>query len=302
MSIADLIINLYGSLYNRKRIPIFVFSPFRYVLRIAANKILPMIYNKSISPSRKNQLQNDKIIVSLTSFPARIDSVWLVIESMLRQTIVPYKIILWLSKDQFESVECLPESLKKRQNDIFEIKLVEGDFRSHKKYLYAFINFPDNPVITVDDDIFYPSTLIESLYKQHLKTPNDIVCRYARRIKYDLNGFRLPYSQWSDRYDYIGSDVFFGSGGGTLFVPNKLFKDVTNVKLSMKLCPLADDVWLNAMVRLNGLSVVPVTRNLILPIFSKSNESLSSVNVLQDFNDVQINNIINHYKKDLFGR
>lgn len=76
-----------------------------------------------------------KIIVSLTSFPARINNVWLVVECMLRQTVHADKIILWLSKDQFPSDDCIPFSLKKRISDVFEIRMVSGDIRSHKSII-----------------------------------------------------------------------------------------------------------------------------------------------------------------------
>lgn len=302
MKIPDLIINFYGALHNRRFVPVRFLSPVRYLVRLAANKIIPFLYNKPYRSSKRGGRQNEKIIVSLTSFPARIGSVWLVVESLLRQTTLPDKIILWLSVDQFESIAGLPESLKKRQNDVFEIKLVEKDYRSHKKYLYAFVDYPDDIVITVDDDIFYPSTMIESLYQAHLQNPNAIICRYARKMKRDIDGRLLSYRRWSDCFEKKDMDIFFGSGGGTLFVPSKLYKDVTNVNLAIKLCPYADDVWLNAMTRMNGLPIMPITNHLILPVLCESKENLKSINVDQDLNDVQINEIVDYYKTNVFDR
>ena len=80
-----------------------------------------------------------------------------------------------------------------------------------------------------------------------------------------------------------------------------LYKDVTDINLAMKLCPYAEDVWLNAMARMNGLAIIPITRFLILPIFSKSKENLKSINVDQGLNDTQINNIMKYYKINIFG-
>ena len=50
-------------------------------------------YKKIVPTNRK-----PKIIVSLTSIPSRIHLTHLVIESILRQTVLPDKIVLWLSK------------------------------------------------------------------------------------------------------------------------------------------------------------------------------------------------------------
>jgi len=40
--------------------------------------------------------RQSRIIVSLTTYPARINSVWITVSSLLQQTMKPYKVILWL--------------------------------------------------------------------------------------------------------------------------------------------------------------------------------------------------------------
>ncbi len=297
MNILNLIVNFYGALYNRKYIPARVLSPVRFILRFIANKTLPLYLNHAYYYHSAKLQGEKKIIVSLTSFPGRITTVWMVVECMLRQTVKPDAIILYLSKKQFSSMDVLPDSLKRRIGNIFQIKLVENDFRSHKKYFYAFLEYPDDIVITIDDDIFYPTKMIEDLINQHKKNPDAIICRYGCKISYDKDGNLLPYTFWEESYNYHKIN-FFGSGGGTLFTPSKLYKDVTDINLAVKLCPLADDVWLNAMVRLKHLDVICITRNLILPIFSDSKESLCSINNGEkNMNDVQLRNVIDYYKK-----
>lgn len=299
MNIIDSIINLYGVLYNRRMIPVRFLSPLRLVTRILANFIIPrMLGLNCVKVVSLNENKGKKIIVSLTSFPGRINTVWMVVECMLRQTIRPDAIILWLSKDQFKSIDEIPLSLKKRQNSIFKIRLVEKDYRSHKKYLYAFQEYPNDIVITVDDDIYYPSTMIASLVECYKKDGDAVVCRYGAKVSYNENGDILPYASWKESFDCRKND-FFGSGGGTLFQPRKLYKDVTNIELAMRLCPLADDVWLNAMTRLAGLSVMHITRRLILPVFSDTEETLCSVNVGENKNDEQIKNVIAYYDGEL---
>ena len=43
------------------------------------------------------------VVVSLTSFPKRIDTVDIVIKSMFKQTVIPDKILLYLSKEEFKN-------------------------------------------------------------------------------------------------------------------------------------------------------------------------------------------------------
>ena len=65
---------------------------------------------KQESQYRVNTVQRErKIIVSLTSFPARFEKLHLVIRSLLVQTMPPDAIILYLDDD----VEELPDSLRK---------------------------------------------------------------------------------------------------------------------------------------------------------------------------------------------
>ena len=54
---------------------------------------------QGISPGNKRRR---KVIVSMTSIPARIDKVWITVESLLRQTYKPDEIIVWLALDEFE--------------------------------------------------------------------------------------------------------------------------------------------------------------------------------------------------------
>jgi len=298
--IINIIVNFYGFLYNRRGIPIVVFSPFRFLFRKIANVFLPILL-KNAGPSRQPLKKNvKKIIVSLTSFPGRIDSVWLVIVCMLRQSMAPDLIILWLSKQQFEDFSALPVSLKKILSERFQIRLVDGDYRSHKKYLYAFQEFSNDIVITIDDDIFYPTNMIKELYKAHLVNPKAIICRYGKSIKHK-DGSLAPYRTWKEYYSLDEKNIFFGSGGGTLFVPSVLHSDALDISKAFDLCPLADDIWLNAMARLNAVEIIPITRCLILPIIIQNEETLCSVNVDQNMNDKQLSAVNTAYFKT-YGR
>ena len=71
-------------------------------IRKAVN-ILERSYCNHLNPSifeGGKKRRDDSIIVSMTTFPARIGYVHLAIKSLLNQTVSPRKIILWLAKDQ----------------------------------------------------------------------------------------------------------------------------------------------------------------------------------------------------------
>ena len=82
-----------------------------------------------------------KIIASLTSYPARINIVPYVIASILNQTMKPDKIILWLAEAQFPDKE-LPKVFDEVKACGVEIKFCPEGIGPHKKYYYAMKEYP----------------------------------------------------------------------------------------------------------------------------------------------------------------
>lgn len=287
-----------NDLFNRLKF----YSFLRFFLRLLANILIP-IYFKLTLFDEKYKIPEctksaNRIIVSLTSFPARIDRLWLVIETMLRQTRRPDMIILWLSKEQFASIDLLPKRLLDQQKRGLKIVIKEADLRSHKKYYYALKEYPHDILITIDDDIFYKTDMISTLLFYHYRYPNYIIANFAFGMKY-LNGELLPYNSWINNndihYEVKGYDIFFGSGGGTLFPINSLHKLVLSSDDFMKISPFADDVWLNAMCRINEFPVFrTVYKGLWLPVLNKKDVRLTTYNVANNQNDVQIKLVRNY--------
>lgn len=240
-----------------------------------------------------------QIIISLTTFPARINKVHLVIECLLRQTYDNLRFILWLSKNQFPD-ETIPNSLKRLIDYGLEIRFVEGDIRSHKKYYYAFNEFKDSLVFLADDDIFYPSWMVEDSYNKFILygAKKIVIGHWGYKMLYESNGNLKSYNSWSQDFSIEDPNLFFGSGGGTLIRPCELYEDCCDKDLLLKLAPTADDIWLNAMCRLAGVKVF-VNLNYHMPIIIKNNIELRSVNYLENQNDVILKQISDYYIQQL---
>jgi hypothetical protein len=71
------------------------------------------------------------VIVSLTSFPARIAGVELTIASILRQSVQPEHVVLVVSEEEFPG-RILPERLLRRQGRGLEILWTERNLRIHR--------------------------------------------------------------------------------------------------------------------------------------------------------------------------
>lgn len=290
---------VYGYTKNYRGVPVWALTPFRRLIRNIATKRLPNSFLKK--PANIDRPRNENVVVSLTSFPARIGYVFLTIESLLRQTMLSGKIILWLSKDQFPTEDSVPDRLRFLQNEVFSIRYVEGDIRSHKKYYYSFLEYPEKTIITVDDDIIYPPKLVEELVGISKSFPKCIIANVARKLSYhdgQLNNYRM----WLPTRPYDKKDIVQIGIGGVLYPPKCLFEDCLKLELSQKLAPSVDDLWLNAMARLQGTCVVKTPHNKsFLPIVINNNQTLTSVNNGQNRNDIQLNQIREYYAKTKLG-
>jgi hypothetical protein len=248
---------------------------------------------------KKLTFNNDAIIISLTSFPARINGVWMVLASLLLQKQDNIRIILWLSQCEFSTLQSLPKRLIKMMDLGVEIYLMPDNLRSHKKYYYALGKFSNNVIIVVDDDILYRSDLVSTLVETHYKYPNYVICNRGILMKL-RNGQLQNYNEWSNKipigepsYQILATGV-----GGVLFPPESFHKDVFNIDIFKSTCFFADDIWLNFMSRLNNTKTVHTGyKSQFLTILFTQTISLKRNNVDNGGNDVQIKNIDIFYKK-----
>jgi hypothetical protein len=141
----------------------------------------------ALHPSGRSQ----QVIVSLTTFKTRVPEIWKVIESLLRQTVQPDRIILYC---QMDNLAALPQELLNQRERGLEIELCDDSLRSHTKYYYAFKQHPEDIVITVDDDMFYQSDLVETLLKFHEQYPNAIIANWVKEIARTSD----KYKMWPD--------------------------------------------------------------------------------------------------------
>jgi len=196
-----------------------------------------------------------KIIASLTSYPKRIGTVHQAIETLLKQTILPDKIILWLADSQFPQKEKeLPSELLSLRSERFQIRWTK-DIKSYKKLIPALEFFSDEIIITFDDDIFYEKQRIELLLRAYRSRPDCIQSHRSIRIKYkNPNDITITLASKS----IYPSPAYLNNlqcGGGCLFPPHCFHPDVIKEELFMNLAPTNDDIWFWIMGILNGYKV-----------------------------------------------
>lgn len=296
--------DIYSSIVSRRRWldKLRFYSALRFITRWTANVLLPIEYcctRGKAAYRLSDTAREERIIVSLTTFPKRIHHVHLAIESILRGEVKPDKIILWLSRNQFDGHESLPSSLRALEQRGLEIRFMEGDIRSYKKFVYAIEEYKNDLLVTADDDIYYRTNWLKELVEMHKAYPEDVIVNYAFDIRYDAQGRRLPYTEWGNNVRE-GEHLFFGSGGGVLFPAGSLGQEAGKVDIALRVCPKADDVWLNAMVRMSGRAIRRTNYySIILPVLIIGDERLATTNV-ESGNDAQIEALEAYYKQTIF--
>jgi len=191
-----------------------------------------------------------RYIVSLTSYGKRLtETAPYAIITLLNQSIKPDKIVLWVGYDDKKN---LPPIMEKLTAKGLEIHFCE-DIRSYTKLIPALLEFPDEFIITADDDIDYPQNWFKQLKELHKKNPRKIICHGARRMKVDENHNLLSFNQWGHTVDKFECANPLGYTG-VLYPPKCFYKEITNKELFLKLAPCADDIWFWAMAILNKSS------------------------------------------------
>lgn len=247
--------------------------------------------SSSIGISKKNH----PVIISLTTYSKRIHSVYLTIETLLNQTYKPYKIILWLAENEFND-DTIPEILKKQTNRGLEIKYCK-DIKSYKKLIPTLKLFPENIIITTDDDVLYPHDFVELLYKSYLQNKSQV--HFIRGSKITLkNNKVIKYSKWIRDFEINDESLLnFPTGiGGILYPPGCFHKEINNEELFMKLAPKGDDIWFKTMTLLNGNASRKVS------FAGDFDEKFITIDEVQDIGLINTNLIENdHQIKSVFS-
>lgn len=214
---------------------------------------------RSLLPLRSVEIaRSPRLIVSLTSYPARIEDAFYAIVSLLRQSMKPDALILWLTAHQFPRGEAdIPERILALREMGLRVAWCDKDIRSYTKLVPALLTYKNDIVVTADDDIYYTERWLERLYHSYLSDPGSIHAHRVHRCHLDASGQPLPYAAWDKAITTPDASLLnFATGcGGVLYPPRSLYPDVTQVDIFTALCPTADDVWFWCMAVRQGTPI-----------------------------------------------
>jgi hypothetical protein len=167
--------------------------------------------------------------------------------------------VLWLSEEQFPNKEKdIGQSVLNFCKYGLEIKYYKTNIRSYTKLIPSLKAYPNDIIITVDDDIYYDEKLIERLYTTYLKSSEkNIVADRCHKVA--VYGKKIkPYQQWLKCIPPQNSSFLnFQTGvGGVLYPPRSLSPEVLKEEIFFSIAPTTDDVWFWAMAVLNGTKIL----------------------------------------------
>lgn len=203
-----------------------------------------------------------QVIVSMTSFPAAIMYAAKAVKSILDGSVLPDKVVLYLTFSQFGDDGVPQELLSLAENNpVFEIRNYDLDIRSYRKLIPALHDFPDAIIVTVDDDVRYHRNMLRDLLRLHEEVPHAVLAHRAKLMKPGL-----PYRKWRKYrwYHFLACKIRSGftniqtGVGGVLYPPHSLNEEMLDVELFTSIAPTTDDIWFWAAAVANGTPIVPV--------------------------------------------
>lgn len=215
------------------------------------------------------------LVVSLTSHPARFDTLHLTLQCLMGQSISCDRILLWIAQADAQK---LPEQVRQLEGDRLAISYCD-DLRAYKKIIPTLECYPDAFIVTTDDDAFYKPNWLEGLVSVARQHPTDVVAHIVRRIALNHKKLPAPYAKWSyvDRNTSPSPRNFPTGVGGVLYPPGAFHQDVFRRDLFEKFSPTNDDIWLYWMWRRNGRQCRYTGAPLLVPAITWPGTQRSSL-------------------------
>lgn len=187
-------------------------------------------------------INDDYIVLTLTSWHKRIDNVKNILADLCKQTILPDYIILNLCIQDFPNlINDLPEDLLEYIDNAvvpIEIYWYIENYKSFKKYVHTIdIANPNWVIITADDDHIYERNFIEKMYKSYLYYDKKCVVIYNK--------------------DHIIHNMLAFYGPGTLFCKRFLPDDYKKYLTYDVLHKCNDDLFMPILCAIKGTMIAP---------------------------------------------
>lgn len=242
---------------------------------------------------------NEKVIISLTTISSRIAQINMVLNHLLKQDYENFEIRVHISKDSY----LLDKGILDIDDNVLcdpKIKYIfvknTGPYRKLIPVLNEFWG-THQAIVTVDDDVIYPSNLLSTLLVANQIFDCPIAFR-GRKIKFDKTTI-LPYNQWQKTELSSCSISNLPTGkDGIFYRPSYFHKDVLDIDKAVELAPTTDDLWFKWYTVLNEKPSVLLFNSLAdsFDVANETNETLFDSFNKHTNNDQVIQNLEEYFK------
>ncbi len=194
--------------------------------------------------------------VTLTTYGPRQWAAMLAVDSLSRGRRRPARVVLFLDGTKYTR-EHLPFPLTVLARRGVEIVCLDADYGSYKKLpLFAWYPRSDQmPVITIDDDVLYPSDWLQGFEAETAIGGTDVLCYRARRITFDATGGFAPYQTWEFVRDGGSRFDVLPNGAYGILYPQDALEAIRNKGMAFReLAPNADDLWFRLCTLERGIA------------------------------------------------
>jgi hypothetical protein len=203
-----------------------------------------ILLNQLLIPDSKEfKAVNWEHVISLTSHPARFNTLSQTLNSLLAQRLIAKNIYLNIAQ---EDLGKLPDSVKDlASSGLIKINTCEN-LGPGKKLIPTLKLERSLPIIVVDDDLIFETDLTLKLMIAHHLSPGTIIASRVHKIIHTPESKISAYSNWQKNYslsDGPSVDLFATSGAGTLYKAEFFHSDVTDEKTYTELAFHTDDLW-----------------------------------------------------------
>lgn len=227
------------------------------------NRFGKTLGSAALTQWRSDRAAHPRIVVSLTTLPARIERVVETISSLLKQTVPPDAIYLNVPTEskRFKGVTyVIPSELAKLDKLTIQRTVDYGPATKLIATLDRETD-PDTLIITVDDDMVYAPSMVATLLEAHLLEPNAAFGFAGQMIDLDACNASVPWpnicmsrvhvrsvDEWKDRHAAV--DILEAFKGA---IYRRGFFDLDRLKRIPRACRRTDDIWISANLAMVGV-------------------------------------------------
>lgn len=248
------------------------------------------------------------ITVNITTTHNRLHLCSQTVWSLLHQSILPGKIVIWVSKEPYlidRGIDEEPSWVQELNTvkNIIEFKWTANTGPYRKLFPALAEATEDQIIVYVDDDTIYKENwlnLLISKFQEH--NEEKIVASRIRIRKRNLFGYHKTYMLWpiAEKEVELNSDYLITGVGGVILKKNHIKEEFWKNQDYLTVCPICDDLWISEIIARSKIPVLSCPKAMREILTINHEHGLGKQNTL--ISHRLTHKVLNKVKINTFGR